>query len=403
MKELELSVMSHGPQALKQLESQLARFEAKHGVCVKVQVLDWADAWEYVVKVALYNDGPDVSEIGKTWVGDLVRMAALRDFSADEVIGFGGAEAFLQSSWQSGIISEQSVLKTAQVWGIPWMVDTRFVFFRKSVFREFGIKEENAFQTTEQLAKTLNMLLEAGVEMPWVQPTLHGSNTIHNVSSWVWGEGGHFVSQDGKKTCFTEPAAMKGLREYFSLVRFLVPEARGLNEVDSDGMYWTGKAAVTMSGPWVLHSEDALEEVVADTGYAPAPGVPFIGGSHLVVWNHVPYDKQKDAVALIRFLTSSQEQVAYNRQIGMLPSRLDAFALPPYSTNSFYKHLVERLKIGRSFRTVPLWGLVEDRLTTAFGNIYAELLAEQSDDLDEILKRHLNTLKKRLDLTLAND
>ena len=57
-------------------------FQARHGIHVHVQRIDWASAWDELMRIALYGQGPDVSEIGSTWLGTLVEMDALRPLTS---------------------------------------------------------------------------------------------------------------------------------------------------------------------------------------------------------------------------------------------------------------------------------------------------------------------------------
>ena len=47
---------------------RLDDFESNHGVQVRTQNIDWNTAWDELLRIALYSQGPDVSEIGSTWL-----------------------------------------------------------------------------------------------------------------------------------------------------------------------------------------------------------------------------------------------------------------------------------------------------------------------------------------------
>ena len=47
----------------------IAEFEAQSRVKVRQNRLLWANAWQDLLQVALYFKGPDISEIGSTWLG----------------------------------------------------------------------------------------------------------------------------------------------------------------------------------------------------------------------------------------------------------------------------------------------------------------------------------------------
>jgi len=396
MKEIHLTIMDHGPKTLEQLKTLLESFEARHRIRVNVETIDWGDAWSRLIRIALYKEGAHISEIGSTWVSDFARMVALRSFAPEEVLRLGIMDHFLPSSWKSCVIVGQP-----DIWAVPWLADTRYIAFRRDHLAKAGVDDEVAFHSPEQMEITLAKLQEAGIETPWVIPTHLSRMTIHNVAAWVWGAGGHFLSEDGKRTCFSESEAIDGFTKYFQLARYLEPNARNHTETESDALYWSGQASVTLSGPWLLQDERVSPEVLNNSGFVSPPGVPFVGGSHLVVWRHTHL--VQEALELLRFLTSPEVQIAYSQSIGLLPTQLGALAEPFYSDNPFYERLVNRLKTGRSFRSVPLWGLVEERLSTMFSGLWADVLAEPElpEDLRSIIEERMEALSGRLDLTLT--
>jgi multiple sugar transport system substrate-binding protein len=130
------------------------------------------------------------------------------------------------------------------------------------------------------------------------------------------------------------------------------------------------------------------------------PGVPFVGGSNLVIWRHSRQEKL--AFELVKFLTSQASQVAYSTYARSLPVRLDALSNPPFSTDPLYKSIAEALKSGRSYQVNRLWGMVEERLIAELNQIWSELFADPGIDLDALLDQHLQPLAERLNDVLSS-
>src|SRR5678815_1996187 len=78
-----------------QLRSLLDQFETQQQIRVRLNPLPYDRAWGEVVKYALDNRGPDVSQIGSTWVGNLAVTNALRPFAEGELTALGGPATFL--------------------------------------------------------------------------------------------------------------------------------------------------------------------------------------------------------------------------------------------------------------------------------------------------------------------
>ncbi len=399
MAELELSVMSRGAATEENLRELLEPFEVETGTRVRLRILSWDTAWADLLKVALYQYGPDVSEIGSTWLSSLAAMNALESLTSFRSVAYGDAAAYLPACWQSGLQAQQPGMPPL-VWGVPWWADVRLLLYRRDLLAQAGIDEQSAFASMGCLEETLQRLRAAGVTVPWVVPTQRSRMTVHNAASWVWGAGGQFVSDDGRQALFHQPAARAGLTAYLGLGRFLAELARGLDDDESDALYASGQAAVTISGPWVLRDRSTDPHVAANTGVTLPPGVPFVGGSMLVLWKHALHDMA--AVKLIRFLTSPTFEVAYGRRTGLLPTRLDVLSSPALADNPQYQVVVQGLRTGRAFPSVPLWGLVEEKLNEAVCQLWAELLAGPDLDLEKTVTGRLELLARKLNLAMRN-
>jgi multiple sugar transport system substrate-binding protein len=388
----EIEFSSMGPSA-EPIQPLLDQFEAENDIHVRLRPMTWDVAWGDLVRVALYGDGPDVSEIGSTWLGDLVAMNALHPFQPSDIQALGGASAFLPSAWQG-----THVVGQPQTWAIPWVTGARLVLYRRSLLEAAGIDPRTAFYNAAQFDDTLQRLQASGLAVPFTMPTGVTHTSLLNAASWVWGAGGDFMAAEGRHTLFTQPAARAGLRAYFALGRYLAPEVRRLTGLEPDQYFVNNpNVAVTLSGAWTF--DLASSALRADLGVALPAGVSFVGGSHLVVWKHTPHAEA--ANRLIRFLTQTKAQVQLSQQLGLLPATLDGLGSPPYATEPHWRVAVEGLKTGRSFPVTRSWGLMEDRLTTVLATIWADLLANPDLDLDTAIGRRLDPLARRLDLVLG--
>jgi multiple sugar transport system substrate-binding protein len=395
LSEIELSLISI-PYHPKVLEETLQEFTGQTGVSVRLVAQSWDNAWTELVKFALYNHGPDVSEIGSTWSYDLASMNALRPFTSIEIDDLGGKAAFLPSTWQG-----QSLENEEEAWSVPWLADTRLVYYRRDILEKAGIDAETAFASPIQMKQTLAQLADAGTSIPWSMPTHNTRMTMHNCASWVWGAGGDFVSKDGKSTLFSQPEAIRGIQEYFELGQFLPEAYRELDDMQSDALYWKGNAAVTISGPWLLKERAASTEIIENTGYVFPPGVPFIGGSHLVIWKHSRY--AGECLALVRFMTSQHIQRTHLNAMGLLPVRMDVLSEAAASGSPFHAVVSQGLQLGRSCPSIPLWGLVEDRLCGALDRIWKGLSQPNVVDAPGLVASILDPLANQLDHILSGE
>ena len=158
-REIDISLISTLT-SLETTERMMKEFETLFGMHVQIQKQTWGSAWAELVHYSIYKNAPDISEVGSTWIGDLIGMNTLRPFSNAEITSFGGSQAFFPSAWKSGVGED------GQVWSIPWLIDSRLLYYRKDMLEKAGIDPATAFQTHEALVDTLQRLTQAGVELP---------------------------------------------------------------------------------------------------------------------------------------------------------------------------------------------------------------------------------------------
>jgi multiple sugar transport system substrate-binding protein len=345
------------------------------------------------MKIALYGHGPDVSELGTTWIGSVASMNSLRSFSGSEIHTLGGAEAFLKSSWATGLVGLEQ-----QVWSIPWLVDTRAMYFRRDWLQRLGLQDQAAaFDSAKALETTLEGMQKMGVAAPWSGTVAHTPNVLHEAASWIWGAGGNFISRDGKQVLFTQPEAMEGLQAYFKLRKYLTPAH--IQVADSMTYFQGGQAACVIVGPHAM-LQAGPGDIQERWGITQVPGIPFLGGSNLVVWKH---SRQPEAALdLIRFLTSQPANFPASPHGTMLPARLSQLASLAEQGDAFMRGFVEATRAGRTYLSTRLWGLVEENLVSALANTWTQLLNDPFMDVEQALHRNFDPLARRLNFSLAN-
>jgi multiple sugar transport system substrate-binding protein len=389
MDQLELSIIADPEHAasLKRLGAQC-----------QILVMSWDTAWAEVMKAALYKDGPDISQIGAPWTSNFAAMNALRPFSRREITTMGGPSAFLPAAWQT-------TLETVggQGWSIPWLADVRIIYYWRDLLEKAGVDEQTAFRTPAHVEDTLGRLQAKGLESTWIVMTQLPFSTLQNVASWIWGAGGDFVSADGKRTLFTQPEALTGLRAFFNLRRYLPPNIQQLEVAQTVSLFTERRAAAAMGTPdWlntIRNQERETPGILDRLGIALPPGPHYVGGSNLAIWGYTR--REREAVELARHLTSKQVQREFCLQIGYLPVRIDALAEPPYATDPFFQVMGEALRAGRTYPTLPMWGLVEERLSNALIQIWAAVIANPDQGVDAVIIQRLEPLSRRLELTLS--
>lgn len=392
MRELHLTLTYHYPEAIQQA---IQLFTKETNIPVDVEVLEHQEN-SALTNYAIYKSGPDVSEVGSTWLSNLVSMQAIRPFSDSDVRKIGRETSFVRGTWDSGIRSNQ-------VFGIPWRGDVRVINYRRDMLEKAGVDEETAFISIGNLRDTVRKLQQLGGIVPWAMNTAQHSMLVHVIAPWIWNAGGHFISSDGHKTMFSSPEALSGIQAYFeTFAPAIRPDTRNLADNLTSDLFIEGRAAAVISGHWItdiIYQQDADSPVKKNLGVALTPGAHISGSMNLVIWNHSM--RTNEALRLVQFLTMPEIQAKFIPQAGFLPIRMEALNQPPYTTDPNYKVLKESLISGRHLNAAYMWGIVEDQLAAAFHSIWQTLFDDPQVDLEELLASRLIPLAERIDRKLS--
>jgi len=365
---------------------------------VRFSMTPWPELWDSARNAAFQHKGFETAEIGSTWLGSLAKMNVLRPFEPSELKQFGRSDTFLPAAWASTMLNGDQ-----HIWGIPWMGDTRVIYFWRDMLEACNIDCDTAFQTPEQMEETFRRLQAGGIENPWITMTSCVNNTVHNLVPWLCQAGGDFLSPNRKSTAFAESNALRGIEAYFRLRRYMVP-CVSMSEMDAIYRFSRREAAVTINGPWLLtRLRDAYENPngTANLGLTLPPGPAFVGGSHLIIFRHISASHERSAVNLISQLTSRQSQMELGTMLGMLPVRLDVMDDPVYANDPDYRVMIAAMRGGYSLPAVPRWGLVEESLRDAFYQIWQTIETNPKQSVGDIVAGQMEALAHHLDGILA--
>ncbi len=403
MTELNLSAIGDIAEDIEEIVHLVKEFQTASNVKVNVTRLPWERAWQTLLMTAMEGKGGDVSQVGSTWAPTLAALDSLRWFSETEIRTLGGPLAFVPAAWQTVRVEGRG-----EVWAIPWSVYTFVIFYRRDLLKKAGVDEAAAFATPASMRETFQALQSAGIT-PWAIPTTaHYLDLPHIASSWVRAYGGDFISADGKRVIFNSPHARQGLVEFFSLYRFLPARFRGLTyEACLDEFFGKGNTAAMIAGAEsysdALEEDGIPEEFRDQIGVAAIPGVPWIGGDHLVAWKTVRTDpdKERAAVALIESLASVENQTRLYRENAILPARLDAYADLDFQPEGMRLVLEKILQEGRPHPPARLWRRIESMLVDMLFDIARSVMDFQKQQPAEIVEAKLTDYERRLSLVLG--
>jgi multiple sugar transport system substrate-binding protein len=114
----------------------LADFERVHpGVRVEVQALPLTAAHEKLLTAFAGEALPDIGQIGNTWLPELATLGALQPLQAlVDASAVIREDDYFPGIWATNVIDDQ-------LYGVPWYVDTRLLFYRKDLLAKAGFAE----------------------------------------------------------------------------------------------------------------------------------------------------------------------------------------------------------------------------------------------------------------------
>lgn len=396
MTELDFLSIADSPEDLKPLRILLEPFEREASLSIKLQRVDWARAWQTLLMDAIEGKGPHVSQIGSTWSATMAMLDALRVFSEQEAASMGDVDQFLPAAWETAALE-----KRPGIWAIPWSIYTFVLFYRKDLLERAYIDPAGAFTSPETMRETFKRLKLEGIT-PWAFPSLRAyADLVHIATSWVRANGGDFMSADGQPS-FARPEARQGLTQFFELLPFTPSSLRGLSIEACTQAFARGETATLIGGieiaDTLLNDLDTAPEVRENLVVTTLPGIPWIGGDHLVIWKNVQTDLQieKTSLALLRYLSSKETQVRYFQLENILPARLDAYPEITFSLESAATSMQQILERGRPHPPIRLWRRIEAFLDDMLADIGNTVLRQSAEPPAGIVERMLAEYEQKL-------
>ncbi|MBB4920023.1 extracellular solute-binding protein [Streptosporangium saharense] len=322
---------------------------ANAGVKVEVAYIPTTPARHEKFKGA-FNDpasAPDVAEYGNTDLAEYAAAGGFSDIGPD------------LSAWSEGKDIGADLLKSAtvdgKVYGLPWYIGIRSLYYRTDVFDELGLKPP----------ATLEELTETAREIRKKKPDLYGiavgGEYTFGAMPFVWDAGGDIEN-------LASPESRKGVKTYTDLLSDDVcpPQAcASLTGGKTVELFAGGKAAMGILGNF---NRAAVDAGAAAGKYAviPLPGSKagtiapaFSGGNNLGVMKNSQH--RTLAVKFLQLLGGKAYQTKMFEAMGNLPtltSARDELA----AKDSFLKPFLDTVAAGTRFVPIdPAWVKIDNQ------------------------------------------
>lgn len=374
-------------------------FEAQNpDVRIRVQQIPWTAAHEKLLTAHVGRATPDLAQLGNTWVPEFQALEALTELG-----GMVEASAVVNPRDHFAGIWDTNVLD-GRLFGVPWYVDTRVLFYRTDLLAEAGFAGPP--QTWRQWRRALEALSARGPEtygilLPineWTQPVILGLQA-----------GSSLLTDGDTHGDFAGPAFGRALDFYLGLFADgLAPPVSNNQVANIYQEFERGTFAMFISGPWNIG--ECRRRLPANmqndwtTAPLPAPegdgpGVSLAGGSSLVVFESSAH--KEAAWRLIEFLSRPEQQVRFFQLTGDLPAHRAAWSTPELADDPEARAFRDQLEHVVPTPKIPEWEQIATRIweraeaAIRGAETGAAAMAKLDADVERILEKRRWLLERK--------
>jgi multiple sugar transport system substrate-binding protein len=366
-----------------QMKELAARFtEENPDIEVEIITLAWPQGHDTIQTWLQAKTVPDAGNIAARWVGEWYE--SLEPWESYLTEGFV-EETFPASFVGTGMFKDQ-------LYGLPYFMDNRVLYYRPDVFWEKGVKVPVTWDELWDAARALNdpdnnfyaFLVCAG------EP----NSLAHQFENFLYATGGDFWDEEGNVT-INDPAGVATMELLCGMVQegLAQPGALSHQEWDADQAFKAGDAAMWSSGPWLFGMLDS-EVPDLEYGMTPIPILNVRGTAAMpdlvVLFKDSP--NKEAAAKFSEFLFRPEIRKEWLMQRGSIPDTLATIADPDFAENPKWNIFINEMPYSHVEPQTATTGRLYEELTKAaqacmLGDKTAQ---EAMDGLAEIMEKELD-------------
>jgi len=337
-------------------------FERRNpGLRVTVQQIPWTAAHEKLLTAFVGGTPPDLAQLGNTWIPEFAAIGALTPL--DERIAASrtiAPAAYFEGIWQTNVID-------SRVYGVPWYVDTRVLFYRADLLRQAGYAQ--APRTWAQWRDVMQKIRSRpGAAYSILLPT----NEWEQLTILGLQRDSTLLSGGGRQGDFSGAPFRDAADWYVGLYRDGLAPVVSYTQVGNPYQEFTrGYFAMWITGPWNLgefrrrlppEQQDLwmTAPLPAPDASSAWPGVSFAGGSSLAIFRASP--RAEAAWRFAEYLAEPEVQTKFYALAGDLPARLEAWDSAPLAGDPKAAAFRTQLTRVQPLPRVPEWEQIAQKI-----------------------------------------
>lgn len=347
--------MGREGEVVAELLPQFAR--AHPDIEVRVQQLPWTAAHQKLLTAFAGEATPDVCLLGNTWIPEFAALKALEPL--DEALAHSGVvqrEDYFPGIWDTNVVG-------GKLYGVPWYVDTRLLFYRRDLLARAGFPEPP--RTWQEWSRALAAIKE--LVGPERYSVLLPLNEFEPLMVLALQQPDPLLRDGGRYGNFESPGFRRAFAYYLEMFRRQwAPPVANFQISNVWEELGRGYYSFYINGPWNigefkrrLPPEQQGSWMTAPMPGPDGPGASVASGASLVIFRSSRH--KQDAWRLVEFLSAPEIQKRFYDLTGDLPPRRTTWREPGLADNLYARAFREQLERVKPTPKVAEW----ERIMTA--------------------------------------
>ncbi len=259
------------------------------------------------------------------------------------------------------------------IYGIPWLMDTGHLFYRKDILAANGLKPAQTWQ--DLLTQSLMLQKKYPKMTPYVACYQKGQQLICNFMEYVWTNGGDLLDPKTGAVVLDSPQNVQALNTMVTFVKKKIVQT-GIVSMDLDvgrQIFTNGNAVYHRNWNYAYALSQANPKLVGKVGVTNIPVYPghatasCAGGWQYVVNN---YSKNRDlAIKLAAFMGGAAMQKYRTLHAEWTPAYLPAYDDKAITAKyPYYGLIAQQAKTAKSRPKTPLWTHISNAVEAELDN-----------------------------------